>query len=109
MTEPKHTAEPWIHDDYQDCHTITNQGGDQLAEMFSVNTDNCGEANAQRIVDCVNALSGIKDVPGFMEKMEYAIREMHRAWLDDDPDRLQKNYVEARALFPKTPEGKEVD
>ena len=74
--EQKHTKEPWFIGG-----TNTNQ--DEPNEIAIINVQGychavalpCGmkdvepditKANAQRIVDCVNALAGIEDVEGFV-------------------------------------------
>lgn len=77
----KHTPEPWSVDPKASLNVraMNNEG------ILRV-TANCGGyssnvvdpldenlANAQRIVECVNALSGIEDVEGFMKIVKEAL------------------------------------
>lgn len=72
MTQEAHTPEPWeirtsAHYKFEDCshrEIIVDPDGDEggivIGEIFYSDTgDDEAEANARRIVACVNALAGI--------------------------------------------------
>ena len=81
----EHTPEPW-----DQTHRKTKNGmysteiydsdGETIATLswYAIEADDGlitnREANAQRIVDCVNAMKGIKDVQGFMEIVKVCIK-----------------------------------
>jgi hypothetical protein len=53
----QHTPEPWSHIGQGD---IVGSHGDDVTATY-LRTDGMGEANARRIVACVNALEGLND------------------------------------------------
>ena len=97
--EPKHTAEPWfIYNHPLHPMVIKNFGPEFTICCFKKElSESERESNAQRIVDCVNALAGIEDVVAWKEKARIALISAGVA---------EVVYGE---LFPKTPEGKQVD
>ena len=77
MSDQKHTAEPWkyelgdLEDDDQDSYVPNIYSKDPPHESIfraDINGDylQLDEANAKRIVQCVNAMAGIEDPQAFM-------------------------------------------
>ena len=67
-----HTPEPWVLD--EDWHSVKAQGSTlaDCIEPYGVLEDIAEEiakANAQRIVDCVNAMAGIDDPEKWMKEV----------------------------------------
>ena len=109
MTAAKHTPGPW----YVAAEDLS--GG----RYYSISSQNCdffihdgaheeenGEANAARIVACVNACEGIADpavVPELLAFVADFIAVMNRdGFTGDEPDRLHK---EATAIIAKATGG----
>lgn len=117
----KHTAEPWALDKeidgvYADSITWVKGGWGLVCKTtnqtrcnFTPSVEVC-EANAKRIVDCVNALDGIDDVSGFIEEMKGILeggKDNATSVLTQDQTKLKLASLaieEALALFPKSTE-----
>jgi len=107
----EHSAEPWEIL----AHAKMNVGGDCNLGFKRV-IANCGafssneydthdenHANAQRIVDCVNALAGIKDAPGFMEAVKELEQKCQWAYIHGsmdclDADNLYKQLTDVKKV-----------
>jgi len=112
----EHTKEPWgVVYDGPSNPIITSDRGN-IAHIVNCYDVEEVEPNAQRIVDCVNALSQIKDVPGFMETIQKAVevfKECHNGeYAGTDSDYVLEIWESVDSivdLFPKPPtEDKEV-
>lgn len=112
MSEQKHTPEPWKLDirNAEECICSTNYTETcvvALNDMYS-NVYEKNLANAQRIVDCVNAMQGIENP---IERMRCLKEELEycQSWLntyfDTGSDRCLEQAVskleKAIDLFPK--------
>lgn len=72
-TKPKHTPEPWDHEDGYIIEKDNGEYGYQIAHVNHPNTDFPSEeieANAARIVECVNAMAGIGAPIEFMNQIK---------------------------------------
>jgi len=96
--EKKHTAEPWD----EGC-------GTKIVGELSYKYRELSEVDWERSKVCVNALAGIEDVEGFMEKVETALTRIGRmagstaSELENDMSNVAN---EALALFPTPAEEK---
>lgn len=82
MNNMKHTPGPWIvgrRDILDDLQIRTPDG--QLIGACESETD--PEANAARIVACVNALEGVKDPAALMAAVMYVIETIGHAQHED--------------------------
>jgi hypothetical protein len=78
MSKEKHTPEPWIVNDTSVGITISS--GKQnlyLMYMSATRTDRDNSANANRVVECVNAMEGIENPAEFMESVRKLVEEVH--------------------------------
>jgi len=112
----EHTEEPWALDKEIDgvhAGSMTWVKGGWGLVCKTTNQTRCNftpeeevcEANAKRIVECVNALAGVGDVAEFMEHYtEYLSFSCYCASpVDGDRD---CDYCKALALFPNPEESK---
>ena len=86
MSEMKHTPEPWV-----ESHTLVFGDDTLVARCANENT-----ANAQRIVDCVNACAGMNDPATEIATLRARVAELVKAaepepatvrgWLEQLPD-----------------------
>lgn len=93
-----HTPEPWQYDPDQSETLIEytdERGLTGMVAQVEGYSDEPYEANAQRIVACVNALAGIRDPEAFMAEWR-AIKEEEL----DDHDFIDR-VIDNLCLFPK--------
>jgi len=108
-----HTPEPLIKDMHLrlDGFSLSSKGMGHVAKVLQVPFDKVERTQrAQRIVQCVNALSGIEDVELFMRKIrsadcEYHLTDCIQAHKGCTP-KLMCARCEALALFPQPKEPK---
>lgn len=98
MSETKHTPEPWVQDEgnlrcvgtpkswyprqVYDIVTVLEGGPEYRDEANSK-----AEANAHRIVACVNALAGVDDPAAELARLR-RVEQAARAYVEADPDRV---------------------
>lgn len=106
----KHTSGPWICGDYSGYISSENMGYVPLVTPFLVeaNRDNQNgptpeaQANAARIVACVNACEGIKDPEEMVPEMMNFIHELTEVDEGSTIDYVLEGWViAARALLAK--------
>jgi len=61
-TKPTHTPEPWYFEEYSGLFEIQTEPGYTCHNILDKDQDPNAEANAQRIIDCVNACAGIENL-----------------------------------------------
>lgn len=66
MTEQQYTAEPWLYQKITSCFQIRAEGG--MGHAWTETDDAECEANARRIVACVNVCKGMTT-----EDLEFAM------------------------------------
>ena len=92
MSEMKHTPEPWV-----ESHTLVFGDDTLVARCANENT-----ANAQRIVDCVNACAGMNDPATEIATLRARVAELEKAtepttvreWLEQLPDGYRERALE---------------
>lgn len=98
MTNPKHTPEPWkVVININDKSTYAIDGSNPRSRYVA---DDLLEADADRIVACVNAMAGIEDPQLLRETMDYLVPKQaeDRRELQSENDKLftaLKNLVHA--------------
>lgn len=89
MTEAKHTPEPWgVWREPHEHGTITDELGRHIARLLNGTHET--DANAERIVSCVNACAGLADpsaVPDLLEACKAALPWVAVAQPDNDAPR----------------------
>lgn len=113
-----HTPEPWhVREELDGVYSGTKTWikGEKFYIAKTTNqtrcqtfhgTDELHEANAQRIVQCVNALSGIEDVEGFMKtsrnRLEGILLELHERTTMTESETVHIRQIVASilAIFP---------
>lgn len=99
MSNIKHTTEPWevvLSEDGDELHIQSKDGMVAKVDRFFLcnSEEKTHEANAQRIVDCVNACAGIEKFPllGFKEQID--IYQLHIASLIHELTKASKAWKE---------------
>lgn len=78
MSKEKHTPEPWIVNDTSVGITIfSEKQSAYLMYMSQTRTVNEGNANAYRVVECVNAMEGVENPTEFIANVRKLIEEVH--------------------------------
>ena len=78
MSQQKHTPEPWIVNDTSVGITIfSGKQNLYLMYMSATRADRDNSANANRVVECVNAMEGIENPTELMESVRKLIEEVH--------------------------------
>jgi hypothetical protein len=77
MNNTKHTPEPWV----QIGPVIADEWYDHIA-VINGTTDNVNEANAARIVACVNACEGMGDPEATIKQMQYELERFRTGFND---------------------------
>lgn len=78
----KHTAEPWLtNTNSQGDWDISPDGEDMICDLKGCANS---EANAVRIVACVNACAGLNPdaVPGLVSALRAALNHIEHGWTD---------------------------
>lgn len=108
--EQKWTKEPWVLgketkiEGWSDepiktsgCYSLNSEGWAQLGLIAGGAR---GKANAQRIVDCVNAMAGIDEPAEWMEKVHDLLYRISINVVIEENETASKWVEEALALFP---------
>lgn len=75
-TKTQHTPEPWVYVPHQTENKALVQSGDgrHLAELWTLDKTVNQSANAERIVECVNACKGIKHPSEWISRARDLVR-----------------------------------
>jgi len=88
MSEKKHTPEPWI----QMGTEIADDGYEHIAVINGITDNELNEANAKRIVECVNACAGMEEPKLEIESLKLAnkLLEVSKSELTEERDDLSE-------------------
>jgi hypothetical protein len=107
MSELKHTPEPWQRDGTAifDCQHFPEMVATTSPAMCGPGMTNA-TFNAQRIVDCVNALAGIPNPAEFVraaeanaDLMKKAVALLDPCMSESDIRKLRGHFLEALSVF----------
>jgi hypothetical protein len=88
-TKSKHTAEPWqVKPGFSDGPEIFSSDDFFIAEANGAQSSLEDQANAKRIVSCVNACAGMEDPANAIAQARVALREASDAFKGSEMDRL---------------------
>ena len=100
------TKEPWLLSNYDNAaiHGLDKIGICDLRHKDGHRRRN-SEANAQRIVACVNAMTGIDDPAGFIKQIKYTLQNIEEVSSRATLNRIHTKFAydlsrKALALFP---------
>jgi hypothetical protein len=78
MSKEKHTPEPWgVRVTSVGTNIFSEKQSTYLMYMSQTRTVKEGNANAYRVVECVNAMEGIENPAEFMATVRKLVEEVH--------------------------------
>lgn len=104
MSEFKHTPEPWVSIENVNGFNVSIQGqGQSIAECWSLMGSRFISANATRIVECVNAMTGIESPLKLRETWD-AVKHLELDAYHKAAERIEKLEAALRQIQADTSE-----
>jgi hypothetical protein len=108
--KPKHTPEPWSYDESQEDYVLYSDSAwiGKTSLGYGVTPEGETEANAARIVACVNACEGINPeaIPLMLEALKSVVSAFYKIpQADKFPSDLTAAITDASAAIAKTKGG----
>lgn len=102
----KHSPEPWVVCKGGSDRVIVNEAtGEHIACAYATDPPDIVDANAHRIVECVNTLAGVEDPGSALRRLVEAADWFYNAWnhraSDEETTEASKSLRDALEPFKK--------